>query len=142
MKSQHDLELVEKWELRRVIGRVLHKTIRQFEVEKCPETFNLKVHIDQILTKAIPIIRQAVERDKNEEINSREIYWRDAVDEAKKAVAEEIEAELKKAWNWESLRSRNQESKTLPIWVRKALGYSIKDKRGKTFEDHLEEMKG
>ena len=36
-------------ELREQIARVIHKAIRQFEVEKCPEVFDLKVHIDQVL---------------------------------------------------------------------------------------------
>ncbi len=40
----------QRWEeVRGAYARILHKTIRQFEVEGCPETFNLKVHIDQLL---------------------------------------------------------------------------------------------
>ena len=41
------------------------------------------------------------------------------------ATAVKIEKSLVDAWNWESQRMRNQESTTLPKWVRKALGYDI-----------------
>ena len=32
------------------VARVLHKALRQFEVERCPELFDMSVHIDQILS--------------------------------------------------------------------------------------------
>ena len=32
------------------MARVLHKAIRQFEFEKCPKAFDLRIHIDQLLT--------------------------------------------------------------------------------------------
>ena len=35
--------------LRSKLARILHKALRQFEVEECPETFDLAVHIDQII---------------------------------------------------------------------------------------------
>ena len=51
---------------------------------------------EQIISTA----QKRIVREKNEEINKREIYWRDAVDKAieetKKAVAEEIKKELEK----------------------------------------------
>ena len=32
------------------LARTLHKALRQFEFEGCPETFDLAVHIDVMLT--------------------------------------------------------------------------------------------
>ena len=40
--------MTEQDESRKKVARILHKTIRQFEVEKCPKVFDLRVHIDRI----------------------------------------------------------------------------------------------
>lgn len=42
---------MEKLEIRPILARTLHKAIRQFEAEGCPEAFDLKVHIDVMLYK-------------------------------------------------------------------------------------------
>ena len=41
------------WEkdLRIEIGRVLHKALRQFEIEDYPEAFDMKVHISHLISK-------------------------------------------------------------------------------------------
>lgn len=44
-------------------------------------------------------------------------------------VFDEIIARLKKCWNGESVETRNQESTTLPRWVRRALGQDAQDMR-------------
>ncbi|KKM99647.1 hypothetical protein LCGC14_1145960, partial [marine sediment metagenome] len=33
-------------------ARVLNKALRQFEVEGCPEAFDMRVHIDQLMSIA------------------------------------------------------------------------------------------
>lgn len=44
-------------------------------------------------------------------------------------VFEEILRRLKQRWNEESVEKRNQESQTLPRWVRRALGQDDQDMR-------------
>ena len=54
----------EQNELRKKVARILHKTIRQFEVEKCPIVFDLRVHIDQIHALYADKIEQAVKKER------------------------------------------------------------------------------
>ena len=45
---------LDSTKVRMGLARILDKTIRQFEVEKYPEAFDLRAHIDQILALIIP----------------------------------------------------------------------------------------
>jgi hypothetical protein len=60
----------------------------------------------------------------------------DAFYKGKQAEREEIIAELKKRWNEESVEKRNQESTTLPRWVRRALGQDAQDMRKFNVKQH------
>ncbi|KKL60557.1 hypothetical protein LCGC14_2204090, partial [marine sediment metagenome] len=66
------------------IARVLHKAIRQFEFEKCPEAFDTKVHIDQIISacqgtgKKHRLDRPKL-RKKAKEI-ARQVFWASRAD--------------------------------------------------------------
>jgi len=53
--------LTDDGELRRRISRVLHKAIRQFEIEEYPEAFDLSVHIDQIIANTQANYRERIE---------------------------------------------------------------------------------
>ena len=77
--------MTEQDELRKKVARILHKTIRQFEVEKCPKVFDLRVHIDQI---------QALYADK--------------IDQAKKEERERI-------WAWGACMCNDYEHTNIPL---------------------------
>ena len=63
--------------LRVLMARVLHKVIRQFEVEGCPGAFDLKVHIDQLLS-CIPT-EQVVREDVLKEYRDYVVSWMDVI---------------------------------------------------------------
>ena len=46
--------------IRMQFARVLHKALRQFEVEGCPEAFDMRVHIDQLVSKVEQAKAQAL----------------------------------------------------------------------------------
>lgn len=60
---------LDRPELRRELGKVLHKAVRKFELDGCPKAFDMKAHIDQLLSLIDPeAIRQEVAEEIREKI--------------------------------------------------------------------------
>ena len=50
-KREEPKKTAPKLPPRAILARTLHKAIRQFEAEGCPEAFDLSIHIDQMLKR-------------------------------------------------------------------------------------------
>lgn len=93
-------------ELRTQFARVLHKAIRQFEVEGCPEAFDMSVHIDQLIAKASELGYRRIDPEKLPVLSDEEMYV--AVDKGTEEYLENPKTVSREDWRgWERMEYRS-----------------------------------